>query len=567
MNTRFSRLLIILGILLLVATACNSNLTSQTPAPGPDATPDPNALAIAASPEMSPLLGKLTDQFNNQQKGKAGFVPVKILTMSPADMVSAAMQPDPAFQALNPDSSIWLSKLSNEWGLAFANETAGSDALPIPRQRYSLPQRFAASPVVIAMWEDVAQDMGWPNQPIGWNTLQARAAQDSNFHWNHPSTAYASGLLATLAEFYAGAGVNRGLTEELATQDATLAYVKKVEGTVRFYGEGESAILDRLKKDGTSLLDAFVAQEQIVLRWNSENPGQKLVAVYPVEGTLWADYPLALLERYADFDPTPLSSAQRDTYYEFSRFLLTDSVQQQVLAGGYRPVNLSIDLANASGSPFKGNANVDALQPKTTLAVPPYPVIQVIEDYRAYIKKPTNVILVVDTSGSMADASKLPRVKTALTAFMDNIKGKTDRLGLIDFSDHIKYNSGVQSFDAAFKSTLVTRVNSLRAEGNTAVVDSVLEAYNALQQLDDPQAINAIVVMTDGKENASRTKIASLEKTITQGKVPVVIFSIAFGQDADTTIMKRLADVTNGQFRQAETFNIEELYKLISTYF
>jgi Ca-activated chloride channel family protein len=373
-------------------------------------------------------------------------------------------------------------------------------------------------------------------------------------------------LLATLAEFYAGAGVSRGLTEDLAIQDATLAYVKKVEGTVRFYGEGESAILDRLEKDGTSLLDAFVAQEQIVLRWNGENPGQRLVAVYPVEGTLWADYPLALLERYADFDATPLSSVQRDTYYEFSRFLLTDPIQQQVLAGGYRPVNLSIDL-QGTGSPFKDNPVVDALQPQTTLAVPPYSVIQVIEDYRAYIKKPTNVFLVVDTSGSMNDASKLPRVKTALTAFMDNIKGKTDRLGLIDFSDHIKYNSGVKSFDATFKNTLVTRVNSMRAEGNTAVIDSVQEAYTALQQLNDPLAINAIVVMTDGKENSSHTSLNSLEKTITQGKVPVVVFSIAFGKDADTTIMKRLAEVTNGQFRQAETFNIEELYKLISTYF
>ena len=559
MKTRFSRLLIILGILLLVATACNFNITRQMPTPGP------YPLSIAASPEMSPLLSKLADQFN-QQKGNTGFVQVNILTMSPADIVSAALQPDPVFQALNPDSSIWLSELSNEWGLAFANEIAGSDALPIPRQRYSLPQRYAASPVVIAMWENVALSMGWPNQPIGWNTLQERASQDANFHWNHPSTAYASGLLATLAEFYAGAGVNRGLTEELATQNATLAYVQKVEGTVRFYGESESAIIDRLKKDGTSLLDAFIAQEQIVLRWNSENPNQKLVAVYPVEGTLWADYPLALLERYADFDQTPLSSAQRDTYYAFSRFLLTDSVQQQVLADGYRPVNLSIDL-QGSGSPFKDNPSVDALQPKTTLAVPPYPVIQVIKDYRAYIKKPTNVILVVDTSGSMADASKLPRVKTALTAFMGNINGKTDRLGLIDFSDHIKYNSGVQSFDAAFKSTLVTQVNSLRPEGNTAVVDSVLEAYNNLQDLNDPLAINAIVVMTDGKENASRTKMATLEKSISQGKVPVVIFSIAFGKDADTSIMKRLAEVTNGQFRQAETINIEELYKLISTYF
>jgi Ca-activated chloride channel family protein len=167
----------------------------------------------------------------------------------------------------------------------------------------------------------------------------------------------------------------------------------------------------------------------------------------------------------------------------------------------------------------------------------------------------------------MADSSKLPRVQTALTAFMGNIKGKNDRLGLIDFSDRIKYNSGVQSFDASFKNTLDARVKSLRAEGNTAVIDSVLEAYNTLQELNDPLAINAIVVMTDGKENASRTNITNLERVLTQGKVPVVVFSIAFGKDADTGIMKRLAEVTNGQFRQAETFNIEELYKLISTYF
>ena len=124
----------------------------------------------------------------------------------------------------------------------------------------------------------------------------------------------------------------RGLTEALATQTSTLDYVKKVESTVRFYGEGESAILDRLKKDGPSLLDAFVAQEQIVLRWNSENPGQKLVAVYPVEGSLWADHPLALLERYSDYDHTELTNPQRDTYYAFARYLLGDGIRNGEVA-------------------------------------------------------------------------------------------------------------------------------------------------------------------------------------------------------------------------------------------
>jgi Ca-activated chloride channel homolog len=566
MKTPTFRLIALLGLILFSTAACDT----ATPSPVPQPTfpiADPNALTIATSSEMAPLLGKLAEQFNSQQKSQAGIVPVKIVTVSPSDMVDAALQPDPPFQAINPDSGIWLSRLTNEWATKFKSETQSADSLPLPRQRYALAQRFAISPVVIAMWTDVAASMGWPNQPIGWNTLVARASQDANFHWNHPSTSYASGLLATLAEFYVGAGVNRGLTEDLATDPAVLDYVKKVEGTLRFYGEGESAILDRLKTDGTGLLDAFVAQEQIVLRWNADKPPKKLVAIYPVEGTMWADHPLALLERYADYEQNLISTAQRDTYFAFSHYLLSSDAQTQVLAGGFRPVDTAIDL-NGGASPFKSNPGVDPLQPKTTLQIPPYSVVQVVQDFRAYIKKPANIMLVVDTSGSMGDSSKLPNAKTALVSFVNQINGKNDRLGLISFSTSVTLQQPIQAISADYKSTLIETINSLKAGGNTAIMDAVLKAYTELQNRGDPQAINAIVVMTDGLENSSRnTTDSGLVKTISTGKVPVVIFSIAFGADADTTIMKKLADATKGQFRKADTIDIEDLYKLISTYF
>jgi Ca-activated chloride channel family protein len=565
MNNRTFRLIAILGILLLSASACETATVTTTPQPTLMVA-DPNALTIATSSEMAPLLGTLAAQFNSQQSGKAGMVVVKIVTISPSDMVAAALLPDPPFQAINPDSGIWLSQLTNQWATKFQSETQASDSLPLPRQRYAQSERFAVSPIVIAMWEKVASSFGWPNTPIGWNSLQERAAQDSNFHWNHPSTSYASGILATLAEFYAGAGVNRGLTEADATAQATLDYVKKLESTLRFYGEGESAILDRLKTDGPSLLDAFVAQEQIVLRWNSENPSLKLAAIYPLEGTLWADHPLTLLERYSDYDHVSTTTQQRDTYYAFAGYILGLDSQNQVLAAGFRPVNTNIDLGGAN-SPFKSNSDVDALEPKTTLQIPPYSVIQVIQDFRAYIKKPTNVVLVVDTSGSMADQSKLPRVKTALVSFIGQISGKKDRVGLISFSSGINNNSGIQTLTADYKDSLTSTINSLDAGGNTAILDAVLEANNQIQALGDTQAINAIVVMTDGIENAStHTNLNGLANILAKDKVPVVVFSIAFGSDADPVIMKRLADATNGQFRQADSFNIEDLYKIISTY-
>jgi Ca-activated chloride channel family protein len=236
MNTRTFRLIMILGILILSSAACDKS-TPPVPTPQPTLTAvDPNSLTIATSSEMAPLLGTLAADFNSQQGSQVGMVPVKIVTISPSDMVTAALNPDPPFQAINPDSGIWLSTLANEWAVKFKSETQSADTLPLPRQRYTLPERFAVSPIVIAMWNKVATSLGWPNQTIGWKTLQQRASQDSSFHWNHPSTAYASGLLATLAEFYAGAGVNRDLTEAQATDPATLDYVKNVEATVRFYG-------------------------------------------------------------------------------------------------------------------------------------------------------------------------------------------------------------------------------------------------------------------------------------------------------------------------------------------
>jgi hypothetical protein len=123
-------------------------------------------------------------------------------------------------------------------------------------------------PIVIAAWEDDARSLGWPDSAVGWAALQTRAQQDANFRWSHPSTAYASGLLATLAEFYAGAGVQRGLTVEMAQDQKTVDFVSAIEKTVKFYGEAELAIMERVAAD-PNLLDAFVVSEQLVVAFNT----------------------------------------------------------------------------------------------------------------------------------------------------------------------------------------------------------------------------------------------------------------------------------------------------------
>ena len=72
--------------------------------------------------------------------------------------------------------------------------------------------------------QDVARRLGWPDAAVSWQDVQQRATQDPDFKWSHANTKHASGLLAVLAEFYAGAGLTRGLTVEAATDPAPLEY-------------------------------------------------------------------------------------------------------------------------------------------------------------------------------------------------------------------------------------------------------------------------------------------------------------------------------------------------------
>ncbi len=425
--------------------------------------------------------------------------------------------------------------------------------------------RYAASPIVIAAWEDVARDLGWPAEPVGWGEIQQKATADPTFKWNHPSTNHASGLLATLAEFYAGAGLTRGLTEAAATSEETLAYVQAVESTVRFYGESEDVILERLAVEGRAFLDAFVAQEQVVLRWNERQGGDRLVALYPAEGTLWADHPLALLALGRQGVPGVTDNQER-TFNALADFLVTEDVQRQLLAAGYRPADLDIAL-DESGSPFAENDAVDWRQPETTLQIPSASVVEVVQNVWWYTKRPTNVYLVVDTSGSMG-GEKLTLTKEALKAFVAQIRGDRDRVGLIEFGTGMKMVEALEPLDDARRQALMRRIEGMEASGETALLDAVWEGYDSLQREADAEAINALVVMTDGQENASRRSLADLTWQLEEeGAVDLVVFTIAFGRGADEGLLQRLAEAGGGQFRRADETDIEELYRIMSTYF
>jgi Ca-activated chloride channel family protein len=503
-------------------------------------------LTIAISPEKSDLMKQLVNTFNgkNLNSSTGERLIVNTVQLDPESMLDAALAGN--FQAMSPDSSIWLDQLDREYQAA--NQTAN--------RLVGQTVRYAVSPVVIAMWRDKAQSLGWPGKPIGWSDILQIATSDPNFKWSHPSTASASGLLATLAEFYAGANKTRGLTADDVQSPNVLQYVGALEKTVRYYGEGEQAIAQRVVQNGRSYLDAFIASEQMLI-WANQH-GTDLVAIYPSEGSLWQDHPLALLE--AD----KLTDLTRETFRAFAAYVTSADAQQTILASGYRPADLSIKL-DGPNSPITAKNGVDPSQPQTALQVPSPAVLDVVRESWLANKRRTNVELVVDTSGSM-EGDKIDNVKVALRTFVDQIKSDSERVGMIQFfsnvSDAVKINELKYT-----RGDLIHSIDLLQAGGDTALLDGISIAYDRLQKLNDPERINAIVVMTDGKENASSISLNRLINKLRSGKIPVVVFAIAYGSDADYSYLQQIADATNGQTFQGTIETIRQLYKILSTYF
>ena len=238
-----------------------------------------------------------------------------------------------------------------------------------------------------------------------------------------------------------------------------------------------------------------------------------------------------------------------------------------ILSKGYRPADLTIKLDGPS-SPITLANGADPSQPQTALQVPGSQVLDIVRESWLAYKRRTNVMLVVDTSGSM-EGTKLSNVQTALTTFIDQVKSDDERIGLIEFYSNVDELVPLDTLKVN-RTTLISSIAQLEAGGDTSLLDAVSVAYDRLQRLNDPERINAIVVMTDGKENASNIQLRQLTAKLQRGNetgVPVVVFAVAYGSDADMSTLQAIAGATNGQTYRGTVETIKGLYKILSTYF
>jgi Ca-activated chloride channel family protein len=511
-------------------------------------------ISLAYSPEKQKLLEPLIKRFNDERHpsgGRAVFVDAKVMNSGDVEADLAHGRSEPVMWS--PSSSFWGRLLNYD-----------TDRKLVADENPSIVR----TPVVIAMWEELADAYGYPQRELGYRELDELATrgwaavgkpQFGAFKYVHTNPDFStSGLSAVSASYYAAVGKREGLTAEDVTR--ARPRVRRLERSIVHYGPNTLFISEEMRRRGLGYASAVAMEETTLIDFNQTSDGAKLVAVYPSEGTFVSDNPLITL--HGDW----VSSAEKAAAGVFAAYL-RDAVTPEVAGKyGFRPADQN---AKPAGLVTEANG-VDPDEPEHVLTVPEPKVLARIKTAWRADRKPANLMLVFDNSDSMGQENKLALAKEGLKAFYRET-GPRDRVGLTKFSSDIKELVPIAPMKEN-RAKLVAATNTIFPDQDTRVRDATVEGVRAVEVKLDPDAINAVVVLTDGVDTASSRSgpevMKELEKQGRKESGPQVrVFTIAYGSDANEQELAKYAEATGGDSYKGGTGDISSVYRSISSFF
>ncbi|HUR78544.1 MAG TPA: extracellular solute-binding protein [Acidimicrobiales bacterium] len=570
------RKLLALCVALLTTAACSVDGNDADGASPSGCT----SVALATSPEKLDLLTGLAKSFNengddNEVAGKCSFVRVtKVSSGVGATLLSDGWtdeaQNGPKPVVWSPSASSWGAVVNERLAQKQQGAIVPSDAKP-----------FMLTPLVIAMPKPMAEALGYPQTPIGFgDLLELAKANDGWASKGHPEWGAfklgktnpnfsTSGLSSTIAQYYAATGKQSDLTLEDVNRPDVDTFMRGVESSVVHYGDTTLSFLNNLYRNdraglGLTYVSAVAVEETSIIAYNRGNPdgildpGEQprpprvpLVAVYPKDGTLFSDNPFFVM------DAPWVTAAEKKAARKFETFVQRPANQRRVLRFGFRPGNPGV----AVSEPISAKLGVDPAKPETTLGVPePAVLVRLIEKWGEQ-RKAARVMLVIDVSGSMGEEvadgeTKLDLAKRASVDALTQFKPE-DLVGLRIFSTNISPRDPRDYLDLVpigpisdNREVIAGRIRNLQPTEGTPLYSTAKDTVATMKQAYDPERINAVVLLTDGKNEDDFTDLNATLSSLRAGSEgqsssPVRLFTIAYGKDADKAVLKRLSEATS----------------------
>lgn len=167
---------------------------------------------------------------------------------------------------------------------------------------------------------------------------------------------------------------------------------------------------------------------------------------------------------------------------------------------------------------------------------------------------PSNLVFLIDSSGSMYSQDKLPLIKKAFSLVIENMS-ENDRISVVTYaSGNETLIDGGRIQD---KDTILEILSTLEASGSTNGSGGIETAYKLAEKHYIEGGINRVILATDGDLNVGITSENELKKLIEEkreGGVSLSVLGVGTGNIKDNK-METLADNGNGNYSYIDSVN------------
>ncbi|HTF98638.1 MAG TPA: VWA domain-containing protein [Cellvibrio sp.] len=166
----------------------------------------------------------------------------------------------------------------------------------------------------------------------------------------------------------------------------------------------------------------------------------------------------------------------------------------------------------------------------------------------------SNLVFLLDVSGSMDEPSKLPLVKQSMGLLLDTLK-PDDTIAIVVYAGAA--GTVLEPTKVKDKNKILAALNNLQAGGSTAGAEGIALAYQLAETNFNAKGVNRIILATDGDFNVGQTSDDALQDLIERKREKGIYLSVlGFGQDNyQDALMQTLAQNGNGTAAYIDTLS------------
>jgi len=164
-------------------------------------------------------------------------------------------------------------------------------------------------------------------------------------------------------------------------------------------------------------------------------------------------------------------------------------------------------------------------------------------------RAPIDVVVAVDTSGSMSTASKLDLCKSTILLLLKELKAG-DRFALVNFGDEANVVCEMGEVGRDRKATAESAINRLRTQGCTNLSGGLTLGLQQLQSVSEPAAVRSLMLLTDGHANRGVSEpdgIVDLLKGMLSGgnSKNISVNTFGYGADHQADLLRRISEASD----------------------